>query len=130
MKRITTTICVAAALTITPAVASSADTASYSDCPSGNFCVWTGGYATGDWWGSDTNARVWNNTLANNDDTAYNNGTSGLAVLVYDGGWYNDPHYCLKRGARLTLPDNKDNDGESHQWMTASSAAAQAPCLG
>ncbi len=104
--------------------------AAYTDCPSTYFCAWTGNTYTGtrvQWVGSVKPG--WPSSINNKENSVYNHGTTGYAVVVYDGGFWNDPHYCVKKGIHLTLPTSKDNDGESHQWMPASSVPSDVSCL-
>lgn len=63
----------------------------------------------------------WPTNIDDDEDSVNNNGTISAPVQVYDSINYSDPHYCVRRGIRLNLPSNKDNDGNSHRWNSSSS---------
>ncbi|WP_084196092.1 peptidase inhibitor family I36 protein [Streptosporangium amethystogenes] len=67
-------------------------------CPIGSWCVWTNINGTGYRAAPSGNVPSFSSTFANNDWSAYNNGTSGASVAVYDltgrvGHLYTQPQY-------------------------------------
>ncbi|GAA0943910.1 peptidase inhibitor family I36 protein [Nonomuraea longicatena] len=85
-------------------------------CPNRSWCVWTGINGTGYRAAPTGNVRTFSATFRNNDWSAYNNGTSGASVAVYDltsyrGHLYSQPQYhawgYLNPGGR----------GESMRWI-------------
>lgn len=58
----------------------------------------------------------------NNDESAYNNGTTGRTVKVFaHQSWGGDTLYCLRTGHGLSYLANigsgHANNGESNQWQ-------------
>gem|GEM_PF-4331775 len=54
--------------------------------------------------------------IFNNDDSVYNNGTTGRGFRVYkEEGWAGSL-YCIPRGWGWTISWWKDNNGESNTW--------------
>jgi hypothetical protein len=99
-------------------------TASAHSCTSGNFCAWdTNSCATHDqdhavW---DEQSFNWPAHIDDDEDCVRNNGTIGAPVAVYDSTNHNDYHYCIFQGHTVSLPTNKDGDGNSHRWESGRS---------
>jgi hypothetical protein len=107
----------AAALTLAAVlIVATASLAQAITCASTRFCAWTGNDFTGtkvSWEFSDNS---WSSPIRNNDDSAYNNGTSGLVVRSYtDDGYNGTVIVCLPRGWAVDFVTPDDN-GESHRW--------------
>ena len=95
-----------------------------SNCTSGRLCVysghaWNGGYAQ--FSGSNTD---WSccSSAEDNDESAYNNGTSGRTVTVYSlPGYTGDVQYCLWLGHGIKFLANVGhghaNNGDSNRWL-------------
>lgn len=99
-------------------------------CDTGAFCAYVAtnfnpAYAHYEW---QNDYAVWGSAVGNKENSVKNNGTTGKMVRVYDQSYYIDSHYCFLMGHSLNLPDNKDNDGESHKWLTPTSSD-NANCL-
>lgn len=131
MRTTFTALAVAAAAAGAVLLSGTPASAAYTDCDAGAFCAWDTDSYGGAHFESKTNIASWGSTFgfSNRDDSVFNNGTSGYAVVVYDGAYMNDPHYCVKRGVRLTLPTTKDGDGESHKWHAVTGLPSGVPCL-
>jgi hypothetical protein len=99
-------------------------TAAAHSCVSGTFCAYnTNSCAT-----HDQNHEVWSvqsfnwpGHIDDDEDCVRNNGTIGAPVAVYDSINHNDFHYCIYQGHTVTLPTNKDGDGNSHRWESGRS---------
>ena len=126
MKKIVTTIavsiCVAVVLvtgaaiaeryvpgpiTVRPGVAYDAPTG----CPRGALCVYDDDRFEGrryQFFGTNRSWARWR--INNNDQSAYNNGTTGMAVTVYDRAWTGHS-YCMRRG-------------HGYKWVPASYGSA------
>lgn len=89
-----------------------------SACDYYNFCAYTGHDFNGDRFMRDYRVSDWPSYIDDGENSAWHNGSSSAPVRVYDSTAYSDPHYCVYKGHRVTLPDNKDNDGQSHQWIS------------
>jgi hypothetical protein len=98
----------------------------WSDCPSGDFCIWSGTNATGSrcsWsnadsdWYSGTIQCSWVDTQSVR--SAYNHGTSSSywGVWVHLEANYNFVWSCLPQGYVWT---DVTFGGRSHRWMTSS----------
>ncbi|MEX2134586.1 MAG: peptidase inhibitor family I36 protein [Acidimicrobiia bacterium] len=94
-----------------------------SGCASGALCVYDGHQFLGNkfqFFGTNNSWGAW--AINNNDESAYNNGTSGLDVRVYDLTSYSGQlQYCLRKGRGYkfldsTLGADHDDDGSSNIW--------------
>ena len=81
--------------------------------------AWNGGYAQ--FSGSNTD---WSccSSAEDNDESAYNNGTSGRTVTVYSlPGYTGDVQYCLWLGHGIKFLANVGhghaNNGDSNRWL-------------
>lgn len=86
----------------------------------GRTCIYTNpGYA-----GSVTrlsgNNSSWSPWSAfNNEDSAWNNGTSGVGFRVFKEETWVDPSWCLPRGFGYSnISMANDNDGEANLWTS------------
>ncbi len=92
------------------------------NCMSGRLCVyagtaWSGGYAQF----RDSNLN-WSccSSAEDNDESAYNNGTTGRTVTVYSLTNYNGfVQYCLRLGHGIKYLVNiyHANNGDSNEWL-------------
>jgi hypothetical protein len=94
-------------------------TAAAHNCTSGNFCAYDSNSCAGhgqnhEVWASQS--FNWPGHIDDQEDCVRNNGTIGHPVAVYDGTSHSDFHYCINQGHTVTLPTNKDGDGNSHRW--------------
>jgi Peptidase inhibitor family I36 len=89
-------------------------------CDTGAFCAYQLNdlNASGHHFEDQGNGSSWPSGVSNAENSVYNHGTSGKAVRVYDFGGYIDTHYCVFKDHSLNLPSNKDEDGQSHQWLS------------
>lgn len=89
-------------------------------CPSTALCVWYNSHYGGsryNFYGSNTSWHAW--AIADDDSSSYNNGTSGLAVSIYEHTGYGGRRViCLRRGSWAS--HHSPNDvGSSNRWVSA-----------
>ncbi|MGP4013814.1 peptidase inhibitor family I36 protein [Streptomyces sp. 4N124] len=82
----------------------------WTDCPLTYFCVWVDGNYQGprgqfkdsnpDWDRFNQSACLLSDTWSNCASSGFNNGTSGMGVVVFDGPNYNGHTRCLPKGWR------------------------------
>jgi hypothetical protein len=89
-------------------------------CDSGAFCAYTAEnfndtYAHLEMFAANSD---WPSSIDDGENSVWNNGTITAPVRVYDSTGYNDAHYCVYRTHRLNLPSDKDEDGQSHKWVS------------
>ncbi|QDW62202.1 peptidase inhibitor family I36 protein [Oerskovia sp. KBS0722] len=90
--------------------------ATAENCSSSYACWWVNGNWTGTSYGSALNQSSWPSGIDNKDKSTHNNGTSGQAVHVYQGGLWVNPVYCVRKGSKVFLPTASQNMGSSHNW--------------
>lgn len=100
-----------------PAQGQGAEYPTPAACPLGALCVYEDDEFEGrryQFFGTNHSWARWG--INNDDQSAFNNGRTGLAVTVYDwNGWRGDRWYCLRRGHGVKwLPDNY---GSSNKWL-------------
>lgn len=122
MRRTLRAIAVAGTSTVL-AIGGAVSASAVGPCDSGAFCAYAwAGFATAgphyEWQGSSNG---WGSGVANNDSSVISEGTSGLAVQVYDYNGYLNRKYCLYSGHNVAqLPSAAADDGQSHQWLSPS----------
>lgn len=96
-----------------------------SGCTAGRLCVYSATNFSGSFaqFAGDNNS--WNccSSAKNNDDSAYNNGTTGNTVKVFASPNLSSTlTYCLRKGHGIkfiasTIATNHANNGESNDWQ-------------
>ncbi|WP_446047723.1 peptidase inhibitor family I36 protein [Streptomyces olivaceus] len=115
---------VLAGLGLGAATAPAQATATAYSCPSGDICFYTGDDGTGDrcnWNGNDND---WRNGAIKCSWAAdkkvrsvYNNGTSGKAVVYYNGADYQTRKGCTTKGKKGNLAGTYTL--RSHKWVSS-----------
>jgi Peptidase inhibitor family I36 len=85
-------------------------------CPVGSWCVWTEINGTGYRAAPAGNVSTFTSTFRNNDWSAYNNGTSGASVAVYDLPSYVGNLYVQGQYYAWGFL-NPGGQGESMRWI-------------
>lgn len=95
-------------------------------CDGGAFCVYTNERwdPSGPHFEAQGNNGDWHvafPTVSNGDESVINNGTSGMAVHVYDYPGGVGFKYCARKGSKFVIPAALDDDGRSHYWSWSTS---------
>jgi len=99
------------------AAAPSAAAAPYG-CPSGALCVYWDTFYRGAMTPFERSNRSWERFDIENDDSSwFNNGTTGMAVRVYDGRNYEGGSKCFPRGTGDQAAVAVDDRGSSNEWL-------------
>jgi hypothetical protein len=88
-------------------------------CASGALCVyWDTFYRGGKYqfFGSNSSWGAW--AIEDDDSSWFNNGTSGLAVRVYDNRGYGGGSKCFRRGTGDQTAIAVDDRGSSNLWVS------------
>jgi len=95
-----------------------------SGCTLGRLCVYSGTGFSGTFAQFNGTNADWDccSSARNNDESAFNNGTSGRTVKVFANQVYSgELVYCLRLGHGLKFPvwigSSHANNGESNQWQ-------------
>lgn len=84
-------------------------------CTAGALCVYEDDQFQGRryrFFGTNESWAPWN--IDNDDQSAFNNGTSGMVVAVYDAPGWKGQSYCLERAHGYRW--RPDNYGSSNRW--------------
>ena len=86
-------------------------------CPSSYLCVWWDSHYQGNRYqfgGDNTSWSAW--SIANDDSSSYNHGTSGRKASIYTGPNYTDTRVvCLSMGS-YTGHHSPNDSGDSNVW--------------
>ncbi len=88
-------------------------------CASGALCVyWDTFYRGGKYqfFGSNSSWGPW--AIEDDDSSWFNNGTSGLAVRVYENRGYGGSSICFPRGTGDQIALAEDDRGSSNLWVS------------
>ena len=109
---------VAAGLLVPSAPAAAHDPPMTAYCPATYLCVWWNSHYDGNRYqfgGSNPSWAAW--SIANDDSSSYNHGTSGLRVSIYTGPDYTDTRVvCLPMGT-FTGHHSPNDSGDSNVWV-------------
>lgn len=118
MKRCVVTFAFALLLLLT-SLPASAIPSTCEDWP-GRTCIYTSTGYTGSVTRLSGNNSSWSAWSAfNNEDSAWNNGTTGLGFRTFKEETWVTPSWCLPRGFGYSnISTANDNDGESNLWTS------------
>lgn len=98
------------------AAETTAGAAAAASCDAGYYCVyWNANYAGRKYQFGGNNSSWANWAIFNDDSSSWNNGTSGMGVILYGDEGYSRPLGCLPAGRGWTLHRPND-DGEGNKW--------------
>ncbi|SNT64699.1 Peptidase inhibitor family I36 [Streptosporangium subroseum] len=84
-------------------------------CPSGSYCAYYSPNRAGTGIGWSGDETQWSFLMNDQDESSWNNGTTGRGVTLYRNPSYVTALGCLPRGQFWSLHNPKDT-GSSHRW--------------